>query len=110
MNSYSVLLVGLLAFSSLALAGAMMWFAVNLIRRTAEQQRETQLGQLALLSKMTGILSAKDPLAFQAIQAMDAVLHPDPPFDPSDEAEARRDYEEEDLSDDDRADLRAAFG
>lgn len=48
------------------------------------------LAQVALLDKLTGILASKDPLAFQAIQAMNGVIQYDDDYSPSEEAEARR--------------------
>jgi len=48
------------------------------------------LAQIELLDKTVTLLAARDPLAYQQIQAMNGVVQYDEWHDPSDEAEIRR--------------------
>lgn len=50
----------------------------NLSLTSQETNKEVQLAQVELLSKLSSLLAAKDPMAFQAIQAMDKGYNPEP--------------------------------
>jgi hypothetical protein len=58
-------------------------------RKKSDADREVTLAQNATLDKAIALLSTKDPLAFQAVQAMDLTRQYDD-FNPSMEAEMAR--------------------
>lgn len=81
-----------------------------------EQQQPVQLRMLEIVDKMTTIAAAHDVMAYQGIQAMaqPVVGYPGDAYDPSDEAEARREAERrnenfEDMSDGEQQQLRDLF-
>lgn len=89
---------------------------LRLCKGLVESLRPVMLRQLDIVDKTTALAASKDVQAFQAIQVMDAqrVGYPGDDYDPSDEAEARREAERygldpEELSDGDQEALRAAF-
>ena len=51
----------------------MMAYFLRKFTQVMDQQRESQSEQLSLLSKLIPLLSAKDPLSYQAIQSMDPI-------------------------------------
>lgn len=60
-------------------------------RQALSDTQETQRKSIDLHDKAITLLSTKDPLAFQSVQAMSSpVPYTDMDYDPSDEAEARR--------------------
>jgi flagellar basal body-associated protein FliL len=68
MNSVIILLTILIALLLCSLL-ILIFFTMKLVKNQTESRKESEKAQLALLDKMTGLLSAKDPLAFQQIQA-----------------------------------------
>ncbi len=96
-------------------AGA-VWLTIRLCKGLLEAQQPVLLRQLELIDKMTTIAAAQDVAAYQAIQVMDQqrVGYPGEDYDPSDEAEARREairegLDPEELSDGDQEALRGLF-
>jgi hypothetical protein len=81
--------------------------------RRSEVDREVSLAQVKLLDKAFTLLSTKDPLAFQAVQAMGYTQQYDD-FNPSVEAETERihdrDGERGSVEGDLNAEERAALG
>lgn len=99
----------------LLISAAILWFAIKLIRDQAREQAPVQLRQIELIDKVTTMLASKDVMAFQGIQAMSMSSHPAfESYDPSDEAEARREAErhgtELDDGSGDYEDLLSALG
>lgn len=67
---------------------------LRLCKGLIESLKPVLLRQLDLVDKMTTIASSHDVMAYQAIQVMDQqATSYDEPYDPSDEAEARREAE-----------------
>jgi hypothetical protein len=105
----SVTLIGLLLFS-------LTWLILRESKKRSDADREVSLAQVALLDKMATLLSTKDPLAFQAVQAMGYPSQYDD-FNPSVEAETARIHErdgergsvEEELNAEERAALGDLF-
>ena len=83
-----------LSFVSL-LIGSMIWFACFLLLKFLKPM-QTELTQsvtalVTLTDKAMGLLSSKDPMTFQAIQAMGtSSLYPEEDYDPSDRGEFDR--------------------
>lgn len=103
MPLYSLLLT---ALASLLIGFALSHLLSSRATRRAEVERaareerliaaltlgtaEKAKGMEALLDKSIGIIASRDPLAFQAVQAMNLPGGYDEPYDPSDEAEVER--------------------
>ena len=82
-------------------------------RKRSDADREVSLAQMRTIDKAIALLSTKDPLAFQAVQAMDFASQYDD-FNPSMEAEMERIHERDgergSVEGDLNADERAALG
>ena len=87
---------------------AALWMAGKLYLSSIKESSPVQIRQLELIDKVVTLVSVKDPLAYQAVQAMNT--HYTEVYDPSEEAEALKeklkengdgfdDYEDDDLSD-----------
>lgn len=105
------------AASSTLLVVCFLCFAVWMIlresRKRSDADREVSLAQIRTLDKAIALLSTKDPLAFQAVQAMGYSQQYDD-FNPSMEAEMvrihDRDGERGSIEEDLDAQERAALG
>lgn len=89
---------------------------LKLCKGVIESLKPVLLRQLDLVDKSTALAAAQDVPAYQAIQVMDqrTVGYDGDSYDPSDEAEARREAERrnesyEEMSDGDQEQLRSAF-
>ena len=82
-------------------------------RKRSDADREVSLAQIKTLDKAIALLATKDPLSFQAVQAMGFASQYDD-FNPSVEAEVERihdrDGERGSVEGDLNADERAALG
>lgn len=97
-------------------AAALVVVALRLCKGLIESLKPVLLRQLDLVDKATTIAAAQDVAAYQAIQVMDQarVGYPGDDYDPSDEAEARREavregLDPEELSDAEQEQLRSFF-
>lgn len=107
----------LLSLTGLILLGAtvLVIVVIRLCKGLVESLQPVLLKQLELVDKSTSIAAAADLAAYQGIQVMDqATPLYDERYDPSDEAEARREAERlgldpEELSDDDNGRLAGLF-
>lgn len=95
---------------------AVVLIVLRLCKGVLEAQKPVQLEQLRLLDKMTTLAASKDLMAYQGIQAMDqpVVGYDGDTYDPSDEAEAKREAERlglnyEELTDGQQEQLRGLF-
>ena len=116
----STIWAGIFLVSSTLLSGGflacVLWMLLRESRKKSDADREVALAQTALLDKALALLSTKDPLAFQAVQAMGYPSQYDD-FNPSVEAETERIHErdgergsvEEDLNAYERAALGDIF-
>jgi hypothetical protein len=90
-----------------------LWMLLRESRKKSDADREVALAQNATLDKAIALLSTKDPLAFQAVQAMGWPSQYDD-FNPSMEAEQvrihDRDGERGSVEEDMNAEERAALG
>ena len=91
-------------------------FVLRLCKGLIESLRPVLLRQLDLVDKATALASSKDLAVYQGIQAMDKPLvgYDGDTYDPSDEAEARREAERlglnyEEMSDAQQEQLTALF-
>lgn len=57
----------------LVILTTLLFMALRAFRLILQDKKEVELAQVTLLSKTVGLLSAKDPLAYQSIQVMDQV-------------------------------------
>jgi hypothetical protein len=71
MDSYTVTLVTLIA--ALVILTLLLSLALFAFQKILRDKKEVELAQMDLLSKAVMLLSAKDPLAYQAIAVMDSV-------------------------------------
>lgn len=93
-----------------------LWF-LRALKNQATYQRDARLKEIAMVDKAIALLSVKDPIAFQAVQAMDLQDQYTSHYDPSDEGEISRIHEregerdgiEEQMNDDDREFLDDIF-
>lgn len=69
--SVSLLILLLLLFLILSL---LIFLIVKMLKDFSREKKEVDLAQTQLLSKALALLASKDPLAYQAIQAMDPTL------------------------------------
>ena len=116
----STIWAGIFFVSSILLIAGFLSFAVWMIlresRKKSDADREVSLAQNATLDKAIALLSTKDPLAFQAVQAMGFGQQYDD-FNPSMEAEMVRIHDrdgergsvEEDVNAEERAALSDLF-
>jgi hypothetical protein len=82
------------------------------IEASANAQRDVRLAEVKVLDKVVALLSVKDPLSFQQIQAMGLSQQYDADYDPSDEGEIRRIHErlgERDDTEEQMTDAERAF-
>ena len=103
---------GLILLASAAIVVVVLRLCKGLI----ESLSPVLLRQLDLVDKMTTIAAAQDVAAYQAIQVMDQVRvgYPGEDYDPSDQAEARREAlrnneDPEGLSDGEQEQLHSFF-
>lgn len=99
----------------LASAGIVV-VVLRLCKGLIESLRPVLLRQLDLVDKATAIAASKDVAAYQAIQVMDQarVGYPGDDYDPSDEAEARREairdgLDPEEMTSEEQEQLRSLF-
>jgi hypothetical protein len=90
MTYEAILLPTLLTILLSLFMGTVILFLNKQNQKTLQQLSQTHQSLVELVSKQTGLLAAKDPLAFQAIQAMESPLAHSEAYDPSDEAEIDR--------------------
>lgn len=96
--------------------GVTIWLVLRFCKGLINSLREVLLRQLDLVDKSTSIAAAHDLAVYQGIQVMGATgqVGYDDPYNPSDEAAARREAETlgldwEDIRAEDNAGLTAAF-
>ena len=101
---------------TLLLAALLVAVVLRLCKGLIESLKPVLLRQLDLVDKATAIAAAQDVAAYQAIQVMDQaqVGYPGDHYDPSDEAEARREaardgLDPEELSSEEQEQLRTLF-
>lgn len=76
-------------------SGALVWVTIRLCKGLIASQQPIQLKMLEVVDKMTTIAASHDVQAYQGIQVMSqpAVGYPGDTYNPSDEAEAKREAE-----------------
>ncbi len=74
---------------------ALSWVVLRLCKGLVESLKPVLMRQLDLVDKATALAASHDVMAYQGIQAMDqpVVGYSGDSYDPSDEAEARREAE-----------------
>lgn len=89
-------------------------YLLRMIRNNSADHREVELAQIALLSKLTGLLAASDVMAYQGIAYMDKDYPGDAPEAEDEKASVYDQLREsivggEDMSDDDIAALTGIY-
>lgn len=95
METSAVLLVICVGIWMSLLLTVLAWLFFRALRARDLLQSETRKKELDVLDKALVLLSTKDPISYQAVQAMDFQDQYTSHYDPSDEGEIQRIHERE---------------